>query len=93
MSNDFPLHVATAWIGNSQLVAARHYPQVTDDHFGEATRSQVGQKASETTRNGEPLPDETDEETHVFLGSADDFAELQAVEMGDTGLEPVTLSV
>jgi hypothetical protein len=41
--NDFPLHVATAWIGNSQLVAARHDLQVTDDHFGEATRSQVGQ--------------------------------------------------
>ena len=94
LSNEFPLHVATAWIGNSQLVAARYYLQVTDDHFGAATRSQVGhqvgQKASEMTRNGEPPLDGTGAETPVFRGSSRSDANPDAEEMGDTGLEPVT---
>ena len=33
LTQKFPLHVVCAWMGNSQLVAAKHYLQVTDDHF------------------------------------------------------------
>jgi len=33
----FPLHVVTAWLGNSPDVAKRHYLQVTDEHFRRAT--------------------------------------------------------
>ena len=33
LTERFPLHVVTAWIGNSELVARRHYLQVTDEHF------------------------------------------------------------
>ena len=33
LAESWPLHVACAWIGNSQIVAARHYLQVTDEHF------------------------------------------------------------
>ncbi|MCA9235754.1 MAG: site-specific integrase [Planctomycetales bacterium] len=36
LAEDFPLHVVCAWIGNSQPVAAKHYLQVTDDHFERA---------------------------------------------------------
>src|SRR5262245_36005293 len=32
----YPLHVVTAWLGNSQPVAVKHYLQVTDDHFNRA---------------------------------------------------------
>ncbi len=32
----YPLHVVCAWIGNSQIVAAKHYLQVTDEHFQRA---------------------------------------------------------
>ena len=32
-----PLHVVTAWLGNCQLIAAKHYLQVTDEHFAKAT--------------------------------------------------------
>lgn len=32
----FPAHVVCAWIGNSEPVAAKHYLQVTSDHFREA---------------------------------------------------------
>jgi integrase len=33
LTEKFPLHVVCAWIGNSQAVAAKHYLQVTDEHF------------------------------------------------------------
>jgi integrase len=33
----WPLHVVCSWIGNSQPVAAKHYLQVTDEHFESAT--------------------------------------------------------
>jgi integrase len=33
LTQKFPLHVVCAWMGNSQLVAAKHYLQVTDEHF------------------------------------------------------------
>jgi hypothetical protein len=33
LGEEFPLHVVCAWIDNSQPVAAKHYLQVTDEHF------------------------------------------------------------
>lgn len=38
LAESFPIHVVTAWLGNSQLIATKHYLQVTDTHFDEATR-------------------------------------------------------
>jgi hypothetical protein len=39
LTEDFPLHVVTAWIGNTEAVAKRHYLQVTEDHFSKAAKS------------------------------------------------------
>ena len=33
LADEFPMHVVCQWIGNSQPIAAKHYLQVTDDHF------------------------------------------------------------
>ncbi|MCD4824270.1 MAG: site-specific integrase [Phycisphaerae bacterium] len=33
---DFPIHVVTAWLGNSPEIAKKHYLQVTEDHFRRA---------------------------------------------------------
>ena len=41
LAETFPLHVVTAWLGNSQLIAAKHYLQVTDEHFAKATHNQT----------------------------------------------------
>lgn len=38
LAERFSLHLVTAWLGNSQLVATKHDLQVTDDPFEEATR-------------------------------------------------------
>jgi hypothetical protein len=39
------MHVVCQWIGNSQPIAAKHYLQVTDDHFSKAVRNPVQQPA------------------------------------------------
>jgi glutamate synthase domain-containing protein 2 len=39
LTEDFPLHVVTAWSGNTEAVAKRHYLQVTEDHFSKAAKS------------------------------------------------------
>jgi len=36
LAERFPLHVVCAWIGDSQPVAAKHYLQVTEEHFNRA---------------------------------------------------------
>ena len=46
LAETFPLHVVTAWLGNSQLIAAKHYLQVTDEHFAKATQNPT-QRATE----------------------------------------------
>jgi integrase len=37
LAERFPMHVVCEWIGNSTLIAQRHYLQVTDDHFAAAS--------------------------------------------------------
>jgi integrase len=39
LAETYPLHVVCAWIGNSQAVAAKHYLQVSDEHFERAAGS------------------------------------------------------
>jgi site-specific recombinase XerD len=34
---EYPIHVVCKWIGNTALIAAKHYLQVTEDHFKRAT--------------------------------------------------------
>ncbi|MCA9082184.1 MAG: phage integrase SAM-like domain-containing protein, partial [Planctomycetaceae bacterium] len=45
LAEEFPMHLFCEWIGNSQLVAANHYLQVTDDHFSKATSAVALQNA------------------------------------------------
>jgi integrase len=33
----FPSHVAAAWLGHTEAIADKHYRQVTEDHFAQAT--------------------------------------------------------
>ncbi len=90
----YPLHAVTAWLGNSQLVAAKHYLQLRDELFQRATEGEPGPQAGpqthETGENGAKPKNTTHEKTSVFRGSADVFAGLRTGRLGDTGLEPVT---
>ncbi len=49
LMNDFPIQVVCEWIGNSQPVAAKHYLQVTEEHFEQAVQKAV-QHGSEVDR-------------------------------------------
>ncbi|MBA4188155.1 MAG: hypothetical protein C0467_09070 [Planctomycetaceae bacterium] len=50
LAQRYPLHVVTAWIGNSIPVAAKHYLQVTDADFARAAKSDAESDAR-TTQN------------------------------------------
>src|SRR5262249_48027540 len=50
LAGQFPLHVVTSWIGNSEIVAAKHYLQVTDADFARAAVQIPGQQASVSER-------------------------------------------
>lgn len=50
LAETFPLHVVTAWLGNSEPVARKHYLQVTDEHFAKATQNPT-QTGPEMARN------------------------------------------
>jgi len=95
LANDFPAHVATAWIGNSVAVANKHYLQVTEDHFSEAVQNPVQQVHVDPRSDPQ---DARDEESKTALAPpARKQAALRAGEgphqVGATGLEPVTSSM
>ena len=54
LAEDYPLHVVSAWIVNTERIAAKHYLQVTDDHFESGARIGTGSKpvryGTESTR-------------------------------------------
>jgi len=52
LTEEHPLHVVCAWIGNSALIAARHYLQVTDDHFARAIAGTGGGIVSLASEDG-----------------------------------------
>jgi integrase len=37
LAEKYPIHVVCAWIGNTQRIATKHYLQVTDEHYRQAT--------------------------------------------------------
>lgn len=47
----FPLHVACAWVGNTEAVARKHYLQVTDQHFEQAIGGGAAKSAAEGAGN------------------------------------------
>ena len=46
LASEYPLHVATAWIGNTARIAERHYLQIPDAHYKQAVRTD---KAAQNT--------------------------------------------
>lgn len=39
LQETFPAHVVCSWLGNSEVIARKHYLQTTDEHFDRATRN------------------------------------------------------
>ena len=85
----FPSHVVCAWLGNSPRVAAKHYLQVTDEHFARVTDRAAHFPAHNTTL--QVGTDGNGQEPNCEISEkCTDSRMPVAFEMGDAGLEPAT---
>ena len=99
----FPSHVVSAWIGNSESVAKRHYLQVTEDHFqkasgtspkpAEVVATPVATKAPEQARIRPILRRSRNEKSREIRGYSSGYVTVPLRIMGAEGLEPPTPSV
>lgn len=55
LAEQFPMHVVTEWIGNSEAVATKHYLQVTEEHFQKATQNATQSVHSESCQKLTPV--------------------------------------
>lgn len=78
------------------VIAAKHYLQVTDEHFeqGAGKAAQKAAQQAHATGSGEPHDQRpAPAKTPILLGSALPCPTLQFRPMGDEGLEPPTSTV
>ena len=93
---DFPEHVVIAWMGHSNRIAQKHYLQVTEDDYKQASSNPTQNPTQQITvsprRGSQPILS-AHEKTLVLQGLAIIRETLQTREVGDEGLEPPTSSV
>jgi len=107
LSEKFPMHVVCKWIGNTQAVAAKHYLQVTDDHFKQAAEANeksgaesgalAAQNRAQTVAHdaGQLQPEKLQPVDNAGLSMPlhATGCNCPSVQVGDTGFEPVTSTV
>lgn len=70
LAEDYPLHVVCAWIGNTERIAAKHYLQVTEDHFSKAATAPLAAPVRKPVRYGlEPHRSDSQAENAEFCNS------------------------
>ncbi len=79
-------------LGNSQLIAAKHYLQVTDEHFAKATHNQThsGAEIGETEGKAVIRPLRENEKGPEFPGLSRPFSSVSFMAVPPTGVEPVS---
>ena len=95
LAQEFPAHVAAAWIGHSVEIANKHYWQVTDDDFARAVgKTKAAQNPAQQVhaepRRGSQVTGSAYKKTTALQGSASSRETLQTSRVGDRGLEPLT---
>lgn len=102
LAERFPEHVVCRWIGNSRLVARKHYLQITDKHFeqaraGEPAAEGAAQNPAQCRAESGLLGRETagaaNEKGPETPGLTSRYSLLHKDLMGDIGLEPMTSRV
>ena len=93
LAESYPMHVVCQWIGNSQQVAAKHYLQVTDEHFERASQgdeiaarnpAQYAPKLGGTGRDKKP-------QAPIKPVSYEGLLECTNVHVPPRGVEPLSL--
>ena len=86
---DFPEHVVTAWMGHSKRIAQKHYLQVTEEDYKQASSNPTQNPTQQITvsprRGSQPILS-AHEKTLVLQGLAIIRETLQTREVGDEGL-------
>ena len=94
LAERWPEHVVCAWIGNSRVVARKHYLQVTDEHFERAagvTSSDDGVAQNPTQQMSKPSRKKLQPvQESAFNNIKQGPASLCKAPMGDVGFEPTT---
>jgi len=97
LAESYPLHVVTAWIGNSKAIAAKHYLQVRDEDFERAAQTpkdtsgaahRTAQQKAESTRTDSQSRSEAEHAIVVFRRETGvcDFGQICAGQAnGDEG--------
>ena len=72
LADQFPSHVAAAWLGHAEGVADKHYRTVTDDHFADAVQNganlaHYGATPSNTEQQSQPATNEKARKTGLSL--------------------------
>ena len=97
LTETFPSHVVTAWLGNSERIAEKHYLQVLDSHFDRASAPRSAASAlrntSETLSTASQPCSAANAKPLVLSGKPTKQGVCVTGLMGDTGFEPVTSTV
>lgn len=51
LAKDHPIHVVTAWLGNTPRIALKHYLQVTDSDFAKASEDSGAENGAQVAQN------------------------------------------
>ena len=92
LCESFPLHVVCAWIGNSAVIAAKHYLQVTDDHFESAAEAQQEAQMQDRAQVGtaSQAQKKTPRGNGVMRNNATPYVSVQANTVPRRGVEPLS---
>ena len=95
LAESWPIHVVCQWIGNSQAVAAKHYLQVTDEHFRQAAKGAqiAAQNPAQQAQESGGKASQPKQENPVFSGVCEGLQVGAHGLVGGTGLEPATSTV
>ena len=89
LAEDWPLHVVVKWCGNSQPVAAKHYLQVTDEHFEKAVQKPA-QKPAQSPHFSAHQGSSKKAQNPVFSEKDEACGVLSVCRAPRQGLEPWT---
>ena len=95
LADQFPAHVAADWLGHSTTIADKHYRQTTDEHFTAALTVLDG-NLQIPMQSGAVASTQGDVEKTEPVAITEDYDRLRyltPLQVGDTGLEPVTSAV
>lgn len=91
LAESHPLHVVTAWIGNSQLVAQKHYLQIRDEDYDRAAQNPAQYPAVQAGMEAESTAGISGG-NRILQPVTAASKSLQGNGMRLKGLEPLTLS-